>query len=108
MTARYVVLACAACLAIVAVGCSVEETDPENIVVDSLDADLIVDLHLASARAEVTGEPADSLQNEVLAAHHIDSLALGDLHAEYANQPLEAVALYERALEQLSAEKQGR
>lgn len=108
MTARLTFFFMAACVFGATSGCSGDEPDPTDIVVDSLHVDLLIDLHLARARAEVTGEPPDSLQNEVLATHGQDSLALSDLQESYANQPAAAVALYDRVTEQLSEERRGR
>ena len=90
------------------VGCSGENQDPESVEVDSLDVDLMVDVHLAEARAELVGEPADSLRDEAFRLHAADSLHLNTLLAEYASEPERAVALYEKATEALNAERSAR
>ena len=89
-------------------GCSSVDTPPAELATDSLHIEALIDLHLANARAEVTGESAESLHNAVLAAHDLDSLALSALLEQYANHPEKAVALYERTGEQLTTERRGR
>ena len=88
-------------------GCSSGDTSPNEVLVDSLHADALIDLHLADARAEITGETAESLRIEALAAHDLDSLGLSALLEQYASQPETAVALYEHAAQQLSTERRG-
>jgi len=97
----------ALCMLMVCGSCSGNEA-PSDIVVDSLHAEILIDLHLADARAEVTGEPCDSLRSVALAIHQLDSLALKTILDRYAQHPEEAVALYEQAGEQLATERRGR
>ena len=104
---KYVILP-ALCVLMLCGGCSGEEAPSDDVVVDSLHADLLIDLHLADARAEVTGESAESLRSEALAAHGLDSLELSALLEQYSEHPETAVALFERAAEQLSTEQRGR
>lgn len=89
-------------------GCTNGQVSPDDVVVDSLRVELFVDLHLAQARAEVTVEPADSLRNEVFALHGLDSLQYDAILKAYAAHPVEAVALYDRATDQLSSERRDR
>ena len=108
MTGRFFTSALPAlCLLMLCGGCSDEAPPSGEAVVDSLHADLLMDLHLADARAEITGEPADSLRSEALAAHGLDSLELSALLERYSERPETAVALYERVAEELSAEQRG-
>ena len=97
----------ASCMLMACVGCSGEETSLEDVVVDSLHAEVLIDLHLADARAEVTGEPRDSLRQLALAARELDSLALEEIFDRYAQNPEEAVAIYEHATEHLVNERRG-
>ena len=96
------------CVLILCAGCSGREAPVDGVAVDSLHAEVLVDLHLADARAEVTGEPRDSLRSVALAIHQLDSLALKTILDRYAQHPEEAVALYEQAGEQLNTEQRGR
>ena len=98
----------ALCVLMLCGGCSGGEAPSDDVVVDSLHAEVLIDLHLADARAEVTGEPRDSLRNVALAIHQLDSLALTAILDRYARHPEEAVALYEQAGEQLATERRGR
>ena len=100
LLASYVLMLCG--------GCSGREAPLDGVVVDSLHAEVFIDLHLADARAEVTGEPRDSLRRVALATHQLDSLALTAILDRYAQHPEEAVALYEQATEQLATERRGR
>jgi len=96
------------CVLILCAGCSGREAPVDDVVVDSLHAEVLIDLHLADARAEVTGEPRDSLRGVALAIHQLDSLALKAILDQYAQHPEEAVALYEQAGEQLTTERRVR
>jgi len=96
------------CVLMVCGSCSGSEAPSDDVVVDSLHAEILIDLHLADARAEVTGEPSDSLRSVALAIHQLDSLALKTILDRYAQHPEEAVALYKQAGEQLTTERRGR
>ncbi len=88
--------------------CGADGRSSDEITADSAHAEIIADLHLADARAEITGEPADSLRDAALAIHALDSTAMFEVLDAYARDPEQAVALYERANEQLTEEQRGR
>lgn len=74
---------------------------------DSLMVEVLVEVHLADARARVTGEPADSLRAEALGRYDLDTLAWRRMLAYYAAHPHEYLPLYDDALDRLLREQRG-
>lgn len=68
---------------------------------DSTFVDVLVDLHLAHARAGYTGEPSDSLRIAALERHGLDTLAFRRALAYYAAHPEAYLPLYDEALDRL-------
>lgn len=68
---------------------------------DSTFVDALVALHLADARADYTGEPADSLRADALARHGLDTLAFRRALQHYAAHPEAYLPLYDEALDRL-------
>lgn len=74
---------------------------------DSLMVEVLVDVHLADARAHVTGEPADSLRAEALGRYNLDTLDLRRMLEYYAGHSDEYLPLYDDALDRLLREQRG-
>lgn len=68
---------------------------------DSLMVDLLVDVHLADARASQTGASADSLRLEALEQYELDTLGFQEMLAYYAAHPEPYLAYYDEALDRL-------
>ena len=88
--------------------CRASSGSSDEITADSTHVETIVNLQLADARAEITGEPADSLRKAALALHGLDSTGISTVLDAYVHDPENAVALYERAGEKLTEEQRGR
>jgi hypothetical protein len=86
------------------VGCATERTGAPALG-DSLMVDVLVEIHLADARASHTGEPRDSLRAAALAAFDTDTVAFHDALDYYAHHPDAYQPLYERALDRLLNEQ---
>ena len=93
-------LACA--LALAACGAPEAGADGDSVPTDTTLAHALADLHLAAARAETTGEPADSLRRVALAPHGLDSAALADRVRRATRAPAAAAALSRAVTERLT------
>ena len=74
---------------------------------DSLMVEVLIDVHLAEARAAQTGEPRDSLRAAALAAYDLDTLAFNRALDYYARHPDAYTPLYNQALDRLLSERRG-
>ena len=99
-------LALVAALGLLGVGCGTEAPGAPEFT-DSLMVDVLVEIHLADARASHTGEPRDSLRAAALAAFDTDTAAFHDALDYYARHPEAYQPLYERALDRLLNEQRG-
>lgn len=72
---------------------------------DTLLVSVLADLHLADARAETTGEPADSLRALALAAHGLDEDALAARLRRATRTPDDAARLYDAVTYHLALER---
>lgn len=90
-------------LLITACGNSTEApTAPDPALVAAL-----VDLHLADARAETTGENRDSLRAAALARHGLDTTSVHRTLDRLAERPEEAALLFQHVTDSLTAERAG-
>ena len=90
---------------LLAAGCSPGEPAAPALP-DSAFVDVLVDVHLADARAGRTGEPADSLRAAALAHHGLDTAAFRRALAFYAAHPDAYAPLYDEALDRLLGESE--
>ncbi|MEP0548412.1 MAG: DUF4296 domain-containing protein [Rhodothermales bacterium] len=95
-----------ALVAVLVAGCGSESPSAPDLT-DSLMVDVLVEIHLADARASHTGEPRDSLRAAALAAFDTDTVAFNDALDYYARHPEAYQPLYERALDRLLNEQRG-
>ncbi|MEM1042524.1 MAG: DUF4296 domain-containing protein [Bacteroidota bacterium] len=72
---------------------------------DSLMVDVLVEVHLADARAAHTGESRDSLRAAALAPFGLDTLAFRQALDYYAQHPGLYAPVYTRALDQVIRER---
>jgi hypothetical protein len=92
--------------ALLGVGCGVESPAAPDLT-DSLMVEVLVEVHLADARASRTGEPRDSLRAAALAAFGTDTVSFHDALDYYARYPEAYQPLYDRALDRLLNEQRG-
>ena len=95
-----------ALVAVFLVGCGTDSPSAPDLT-DSLMVDVLVEVHLADARASQTGEPRDSLRAAALAAFGTDTVAFHDALDYYAHHPEAYQPLYDRALDRLLNEQRG-
>jgi len=100
--------ACALALFLLLLGCGGGPGDAEpEVTPDSLLADALVPLHLADARADATGEDADSLRAAAYAhvrrTTGLDSASVTTRLAAVTRRPDEAAALYRLVADRLEA-----
>lgn len=89
-------LAVALLLALAACGEAPEASgdDSDALPTDTTLAAVLLDLHLADARAETTGEPLDSLRQVAFAQHATDSARVAQGVREHSTTPEAVSALY--------------
>ena len=92
--------------ALCAGGCGTESPAAPELG-DSLMVDVLIEMHLADARASQTGESRDSLRAAALAAFGTDTSAFHDALDYYARHPDAYQPLYDRALDRLLNEQRG-
>lgn len=92
---------------LLAMGCSSGEPAAPALP-DSAFVGVLVDVHLADARAAHTGEPADSLRAAALDRHGLDTLAFRRALAYYAEHPDAYAPIYDEALDRLLRWEDGR
>lgn len=85
------------------VGCG-SETET-NTIADSTMVDLLVELHLANARIEITDRPLPVPRDSILRSYGVDSTAFSEAISYYAHNPDEYSRVYGRVLDRLSAER---
>ena len=85
---------------LLAAACTPREAPPPNLP-DSVMVAVLVDVHLADARADRTGAPRDSLRAAALERHGLDTLAFGRAVAYFAAHPEAYLPLYDAALDRL-------
>ena len=64
---------------------------------------VLSELHLAVARAEVTGEIPPNIRDSILAAYGIDSTSYAETVIYYADHPEKYEAVYARVLDRLNS-----
>ena len=72
---------------------------------DSTMVDLLVELHLANGRIEVTDRPLDFPRDSIFQVYGIDSTAYARMIGYYARHPEEYSEIYGRVLDELSEER---
>jgi len=77
--------------------------EAERTLPDSTLIEVLVDLHLAGARLQVTPDAPIGLRDSVLALHGLDSTSFLEAMAWYESHPDEYVAVYGTVLDRLSA-----
>ena len=87
-------------------GCGGPSSPPHGLS-DSLFAEVLIDVHLADARASTTGESADSLRAEMLERRGLDTLGFREAVQYYAEHPEPYLAHYDEALDRLLREQRG-
>lgn len=93
-------------LLLVLTGCGAPEAPPHGLS-DSLFAEVLIDLHLADARASTTGESRDSLRIAALERRGLDTLGFQRAVRYYAGHPEPYLAHYDAALDRLLREQRG-
>ncbi|MEM6327119.1 MAG: hypothetical protein AAF791_08375 [Bacteroidota bacterium] len=102
---RYVaLLAWIGSLGLLSTGCGDDTTEADaGTVSDTTLVAILADLHLADARAEITGEPADSLHRATLARLGVDSAEVAERVAAATRVPENASALTRAVTDRLQA-----
>lgn len=72
---------------------------------DSVMVNILIDLHLADASAEVANEAPVGIRDSVLAAHSIDSTTYAQAIEFYAEHPSKYIEVYSRVLDRLNSER---
>jgi len=92
---------CAACSAITS------EAPP---VSDSTMVEILIELHLAHARAPLNLDPVPALRDSILSKYHLDEQRYREIMDYYAEHPDAYGAIYTTVLDRISAERlrQGR
>lgn len=72
-------------------------------VPDSTMVRVLAELHLAVARAEITGEIPPNIRDSILVAYGIDSASYAQTIVYYADHPEKYEAVYTRVLDQLNS-----
>lgn len=67
--------------------------------------DVLIELHLAVARAEVTQEIPVNIRDSILIAYDIDSTTYARAVAYYAEHPDKYAEIYSRVLDRLNSER---
>lgn len=84
-------------------GCS--DQRPEPPLDDSTMVEVMIELHLALARTEVTHRVPAGIRDSIFAAYEIDSSAFAETISYYAAEPDEYGRLYGRVLDRLNSER---
>ena len=79
--------------------------EPDPPVADSTLINVLIEFHLADARADLGYDLPPALRDSILAAYDLDSTAFEDAMAYYADRPDAYLALYNELLNHLSAER---
>ena len=79
--------------------------EPDPPVADSTLIDVLIEFHLANARADLGYDLPPALRDSVLAAHHLDRTAFDEAMAYYAERPDAYLSLYNELLDRFSAER---
>ena len=67
--------------------------------------DVLLELHLAVARAEVTHEVPANIRDSILTAYNIDSTTYAQAVNYYAEHPDKYAEIYSRVLDRLNSER---
>lgn len=84
--------------------CSAFSTDAPPVP-DSTLVDVLVELHLAEGRAEITGTPVPAARDSILARYGVTPDAFDETVAYYADRPEAYLEVYDAVLDALSAER---
>ena len=74
-------------------------------VADSTMVEVLLEMHLAQARAERYGDVSAQLLRDVLARHGLDEEQFDDALRYYADHPQQYVGVYDAVLDRLNAER---
>ena len=77
----------------------------EKVIPDSTVVDLLVELHLANGRIEVTDRPLGIARDSIFLAYGVDSTAYARMIEYYARHPDEYSQIYSQVLDALSEER---
>ncbi len=86
-------------------GCSVFSDAPAPIA-DSVMVEVLIDLHLATARADLYHDVPPTVRDSILARHALDTLQYHAALRYYSDHPEDYVALYNDVLNRLNEERQ--
>lgn len=84
-------------------GCSDQRREPP--LDDSTMVEVMIELHLALARAEVTNRMPAGIRDSIFAEYGIDSSAFAETISHFAAEPDEYGRLYGSVLDRLSMER---
>ena len=79
-----------------------EEASP---VPDSTMVDMLIELHLSVARAEVTNSVPANIRDSILTAYEVDSTAYAEAVTYLAEHPDKYAEIYSRVLDKLNSER---
>lgn len=79
-------------------------SDPQPLA-DSTMVEVLIELHLANGRIEVTDEPLTVSRDSILRAYGVDRSTYADAVAYYADHPDAYSRVYGEVLDRLSAER---
>ena len=74
-------------------------------VADSTMVDVLLEMHLAQARAERYSDVSSELLRDILARHGLDEEQFDEAMRYYADHPQQYVSLYDDVLDRLNAER---
>lgn len=80
-------------------------SDPDPPVADSTLVDVMIEFHLAGARADLGYDLPPALRDSILTAYGLDSTVYASAAAFYAEHPQAYLTLYNQVLDRLSAER---
>ena len=93
----------ALCISIISAGCG--RDSKRQTVSDSSMVELLVELHLANARVEITDRPLPITRDSILEAYGVDSAGYARTLEYYAQHPDLYSRIYGEVLDRLSAER---
>lgn len=84
-------------------GCADPSEEPP--LTDSTMVEVMIDLHLAVARAEVTQQVPAGIRDSILTTHGVDSSAYARMIWHYAQNPEKYEQIYGEVLDRLNSER---
>ena len=81
-------------------------TPAQPPVPDSLMVEVLLDLHLAAARAEIYTDVSSTLRDSILTEHGLDTTRFQDVMQYYFDQPEAYAPLLKQVLDRLNEQRQ--